>query len=233
MVPRGMECPGSARSPERLAPSIIPTTAGKTNAKTRGILHRVPTVECGLMSHCPDGWGSGNIVWRRPYLPVPLVKHQLRSLSAELCAVHAASHDHGLNQASTPCNPNSMGVNCNEPRSATMLLLERCNQTEPTAAASAVVSPRKMKKFTRANAAAPDSGEVVDWNAKTSMRFLSHACCVVARAPRKATKKRRNSTDEEKASSFANVEHPGQRGSKKVWNTTSVKDRVLNVTLRQ
>mmetsp|Transcript_12594 Transcript_12594/g.38486 ORF Transcript_12594/g.38486 Transcript_12594/m.38486 type:complete len:206 (-) Transcript_12594:424-1041(-) len=205
MVPRGMECPGSARSPERLAPSIIPTTAGKTNAKTRGILHRVPTVECGLMSHCPDGWGSGNIVWRRPYLPVPLVKHQLRSLSAELCAVHAASHDHGLNQASTPCNPNSMGVNCNEPRSATMLLLERCNQTEPTAAASAVVSPRKMKKFTRANAA----------------------------APRKATKKRRNSTDEEKASSFANVEHPGQRGSKKVWNTTSVKDRVLNVTLRQ
>jgi hypothetical protein len=49
----------------------------------------------------------------------------------------------------------------------------------------------------------------------------------------KATRNRKKSVADEKASSFVKVAEPGQAGSKKVWKTTSVKERVLNVTLRQ
>ena len=53
MVPSGMEVAGSFRSPDRFAPSIMPTTAGKTNEKTCLKSHIVPTVECGFTSHWP------------------------------------------------------------------------------------------------------------------------------------------------------------------------------------
>ena len=54
MVPRGMLLPGFARSPERLAPSMIPVAAGNTIAKT-SLNEQVPSsprsVSMGLAGH--------------------------------------------------------------------------------------------------------------------------------------------------------------------------------------
>ena len=50
-----MEWPGSRRSPLRLAPSIMPTTAGKTKEKTCGKSHSTPGQGWG--------WGQGQGQW--------------------------------------------------------------------------------------------------------------------------------------------------------------------------
>ena len=54
-----------------MAPSIMPTTAGKTNEKTCGRSHSVPRVECSPGSHWPEPTGAYANVSPRPYRPLP------------------------------------------------------------------------------------------------------------------------------------------------------------------
>ena len=157
IVPSGIERPGSARSPERLAPSIIPTTAGKTKEKTCGRSHSVPRVECSPGSHWPEPTGAYANVSPRPYRPLPpLAPPRWHHSGAAPAGVggHSADHAHGRYDAVTltrstqdpsASHEPASGVKASDERLAATTCDEPESHTEPIATMSATTSPAKMK----------------------------------------------------------------------------------------
>mmetsp|Transcript_29527 Transcript_29527/g.62093 ORF Transcript_29527/g.62093 Transcript_29527/m.62093 type:complete len:202 (-) Transcript_29527:519-1124(-) len=145
-VPIGMERPGSRKSPLRLAPSIMPTTAGKTMPKTSPKEHSPP--------HCSLSTVAGSSTSRRPYLPDALPEvAQLTLPTASGChgdEAHSALHAKGRK---TPLVCGACALR--RERSAVSSLAWRLNQSVPMAAQSERARQTKMNKLTRANAAAP------------------------------------------------------------------------------